>query len=665
LGGKWFRLAGTFPILEHQTMNRKQRRAPGRSGIAASGVAAAGIPDNLATVFAAAVRAHHSGALAEAEHQYRHILMFDPRHAEAQGRLGAVLMAQGKTSEAITQLERATALDPDLFEAFGNLAQAYLATGQDVKAVQAAYRALELRETPLGKALFARCARNAVFRSDKDSRARRLMLRALLENWAPPRTLTRAFLSLIKLGGGINDCIARANTAWPTRLPATELLDVPGMVELLGDQLLRGLLEREPITEIGLERLLTNVRSAMLTLCRTSTGELNESLLEFFCAVARQCFLNEYIYPLTEGEAAQATELKVALGDKINAGDPVPAHWIMTVGAYFPLHAVSNAWSLRNQSWPQCVEALILQQITEPAEEHQIAAVLPALTAINDEVSEAVRQQYEENPYPRWFITVAPEKTPGRDDRRGPVPDILIAGCGTGLSLVEISRASVAARVLAIDLSRASLSYAKRMAQKLGLDNVEFAQADVLQLGSVGREFDFIDASGILHHLVDPWHGWRVLLSLLRSGGTMNIGLYSDLARRNVAAARDLIAQRGYRPIPQDISLCRQDIIASDDGLLKSLTGSQDFYTTSECRDLLFHVQELRITLPQIKAFLAANDLHFAGFNLEPAILQKFSMRFPGRGLGDLDCWHTFETEAPETFRGMYQFQVRKSAPRF
>ena len=198
------------------------------------------------------------------------------------------------------------------------------------------------------------------------------------------------------------------------------------------------------------------------------------------------------------------------------------------------------------------------------------------------------------------------------------------------------------------------------MAQKLGLDNVEFAQADILQLGSVGREFDFIDASGILHHLADPWHGWRVLLSLLRPGGTMNIGLYSDLARRNVAAARDLIAQRGYRPIPQDIRLCRQDIIASDDALLKSLTGSQDFYTTSECRDLLFHVQELRITLPQIKAFLAANDLHFGGFNLESAILQKFTAALSRARAHDLDCWDAFEAEAPETFRGMYQFRVRK-----
>ncbi len=139
----------------------------------------------------------------------------------------------------------------------------------------------------------------------------------------------------------------------------------------------------------------------------------------------------------------------------------------------------------------------------------------------------------------------------------------------------------------------------------------------------------------------------------------MHVGLYSDLARRNVVAARDLIAQRGYRPTPDDIRRCRQDIIGSDGALLKTLTGAHDFYTTSECRDLLFHVQEIRITLPQIKSFLAAENLYFGGFSLEAAILQKFAARFPGR-LGDLDCWHAFETEAPNTFRGMYLFQVRK-----
>jgi hypothetical protein len=97
--------------------------------------------------------------------------------------------------------------------------------------------------------------------------------------------------------------------------------------------------------------------------------------------------------------------------------------------------------------------------------------------------------------------------------------------------------------------------------------------------------------------------------------------------------------------------------------LLNALTLWSDFFTISECRDLLFHVEEHRMTLPQIKSFLAANDAQFAGFQLDPARLQAFRARYPEpAALTDLDRWHAFEIAAPDTFAGMYQFAVRKPA---
>ena len=69
------------------------------------------------------------------------------------------------------------------------------------------------------------------------------------------------------------------------------------------------------------------------------------------------------------------------------------------------------------------------------------------------------------------------------------------------------------------------------------------------------------------------------------------------------------------------------------------------------------------MTLPEIKAFLAANDVQFAGFVLAPATLHKFAMRFPERAaMTDLDRWHAFESEAPDTFASMYLFAVHKPA---
>ena len=130
-----------------------------------------------------------------------------------------------------------------------------------------------------------------------------------------------------------------------------------------------------------------------------------------------------------------------------------------------------------------------------------------------------VRQQYEENPYPRWtqLDSEAQQAVPFGQQPEKAI-DALIAGCGTGLFTVQFARQTPSSRILAIDLSVASLRYAKRMAEKLGLTNVEFGQADILKLDSLGRQFDFIDTSGVLHHLADPWSGWRILLSLLRPG---------------------------------------------------------------------------------------------------------------------------------------------------
>jgi len=143
----------------------------------------------------------------------------------------------------------------------------------------------------------------------------------------------------------------------------------------------------------------------------------------------------------------------------------------------------------------------------------------------------------------------------------------------------------------------------------------------------------------------------------------MLVGLYSELARQGIVAARRLIADRGYRPIPQDIRACREEVMAADDGsLLKSVIQWNDFFAMNECRDLIFNVQEHHITLREIKLFLAAAGVEFGGFMLDAPTVQRFATRFPEpAAMTDLDCWQAFETQTPSTFAAMYQFWVHKS----
>src|SRR6185295_12197225 len=151
------------------------------------------------------------------------------------------------------------------------------------------------------------------------------------------------------------------------------------------------------------------------------------------------------------------------------------------------------------------------------------------------------------------------------------------------------------------------------------------------------------DSAGVLHHMRDWSEGWSALIPLLRPGGFMHIGLYSALARAEINVARAFIAERGYGDGADDIRRCRQELLGFEEGSpLKTVTRYADFFTTSECRDLLFHVQEQQLTIPQIADFLRGHGLTFIGFT-NPCV-QDYRQRFPNDpAMTNLDQWHTFE----------------------
>jgi SAM-dependent methyltransferase len=457
-------------------------------------------------------------------------------------------------------------------------------------------------------------------------------------------------------------------------------------------RLLRCLMETASVGDIELERLLTAVRFGLLEIAGAAADAsvadakpvdgtlfdgmaLDQDMLGFCCALARQCFLNEQVFARTDEESDRAERLRDRVIAALKAGAAVPEFLLAVVAAYFPLHSLSGADALLERPWSDAVAGVVRQQVREPAEERQLRASMPALTAVAGEVSEQVRQQYEENPYPRWVKAEPPGPPLAFDQylrRRLPAAafqplgksrfDILIAGCGTGQHAIETAQRFAGADVLAIDLSLASLAYAKRKTRELEHANIDYAQADILQLGSLERRFDLIESSGVLHHLADPLAGWRVLLSLLRPRGFMTIGLYSEIARADIVMTRAFIAEQGYQPTAADIRRCRQDLLAAGEKF-RNVTASGDFFNTSGCRDLLFHVQEHRLTIPQIADFIATNGLAFVGFDLDHFTLQRYRMRFPhDRAMTDLASWDAFEREHPATFSGMYQFWVQKAS---
>ncbi|MDB5740296.1 MAG: Methyltransferase type 12, partial [Alphaproteobacteria bacterium] len=163
------------------------------------------------------------------------------------------------------------------------------------------------------------------------------------------------------------------------------------------------------------------------------------------------------------------------------------------------------------------------------------------------------------------------------------------------------------------------------------------------------------------HHLADPFAGWQVLLSLLKPGGVMRIGLYSPVARRELGAARAELKAQGFAPTPDGVRAGRRHLMQMPG--FGEVVQRPDFFSISSCRDLLFHAQETLLPLADIAAFTRENGLTVLGVDLDAPVLLAYRKRFPRDAAAtDLDNWAAFEADNPSTFDGMVQFWVQKSS---
>jgi SAM-dependent methyltransferase len=482
--------------------------------------------------------------------------------------------------------------------------------------------------------------------------------------WAQFGELIRFFGFLHPLDPQLRALLARAlehpavdpgNLVRP--ITSAALSRPPG--EVFAEPLLLRLLEDAIVRDAQLEALIGAERRRALQGASVP--------LDVLIAIAHQCFNTEYVLDESEPETAALTELGARLAQSEDYA---------LYAAYRPLHTLPDAGRVAAELARTPLASLARRQFVEPLAEQRIAQDIPSLGDTAGAVSAAVRAQYEENPYPRWLrmqtrFDAAPladiirELFPDIEVKRGPAR-ILLAGCGTGQNAIATARRFADSSVLAVDLSLASLAYAKRKTLELGVPNIAYRHADLLALGSLGERFHLVEASGVLHHLEDPLAGWRVLAGLAEPGGFMRIGLYSERGRRHMVHGRQFIAQRGFDATPAGIRACRAAIrAATQDELLARIARNEDFYSLSGCRDMLFHVQEKRFSLPEVAAMIDALGLRFLGFEFPDSgiTVSRYRARFPADALmRNLDNWHRYEQDNPDCFARMYQFWVRKTA---
>lgn len=408
--------------------------------------------------------------------------------------------------------------------------------------------------------------------------------------------------------------------------PAIQLLKHKQLAQ--SDPLLLELMRNCVLPDESIEKYLTNLRrEALLHYDRLS---LEPAFLD---AMATQCSINEYVFFVSDLE-----------NETIHLA-PQKAHRVLN--CYQASHKDTDLESDKT---------------------------IPCVSFIHNSVSQKVRLQYEEHPYPTWLRVDRVEALslerllnymfPFLEKKASKNPKILVAGCGTGKQAVEAALRYKDCQVTAVDLSLTALSYAKKKANETGLSNIQFMQGDILELEGLGKTFDVIECSGVLHHMEQPVDGLKSLIHLLDKNGVMFLGLYSELARRNVALARAFVKRNDYASTVEGIRGCRQAIFdLPPDDPIRSVVNWADFYTMSSCRDLLFHVHEVNFNLLEVKKILELLNLNFLGFDLpKDSIKSQYLVKFPKDiHLRSLENWHEFEMEHPDTFSMMYQFWVSLS----
>ena len=519
---------------------------------------------------------------------------------------------------------------------------------------------------------FTECASQARLTHPLDPRARDVMAQALEHPSTRPLALAGPILSLVQ---------SRPAALAVENIPDAAL-DVDGnpgdsarmreyLSDLFGEPLLLRLLQLTVVPDASLERWIRLARKLAL---REALEQAGPGLpLTALAAIAQQCFATEYVYAPASWEPDAMEKLVQSIESALAGGIRIPLHQIATAACYRPLHELKGAERLGGILQGTLLQDLHGGQVLAPEEERRLRATIAADAGSGDNaVSAAVGSLYETHPYPRWLKAV---RTPAagalRDHLRGLIPhslpladdatpSILVAGCGTGLQSIETAQRYPDARVLAIDLSATSLAYAMRKTRELGLGNVEYRQCDILELASLPDRFDYIESIGVLHHMEDPLRGWRSLAGLLKPVGIMRIGLYSEIARRELDPYIALVADRNLSPDLEGIRRCRE-VVRETFGASHLLAASPDFYCASGCRDMLFHVMEHRYTLPQIGAMAAQLNLEFLGLHLPGIeIADRYLAAFPDDpGMRNLDNWHRFETANPWLFRGLCRFWVQ------
>jgi SAM-dependent methyltransferase len=240
--------------------------------------------------------------------------------------------------------------------------------------------------------------------------------------------------------------------------------------------------------------------------------------------------------------------------------------------------------------------------------------------------SEEVRDFYERMPYPAPLANLDGHRDLYKDHNRRRAEfhlmwpaeqpranqEILVAGCGTSQAARYALR-EPDARITAIDISDASLRYTRELQRKYSLENLELHQLPVERVGELGRSFDMVVCTGVLHHLPDPDHGLRALRDVLRPSGAMRLMVYARHGRVGIYMIQEYCRLLEIRASETDLRGLDAALksLPKDHPISALLRRSKDFWRPEAMADALLHPQDRAYSVPELYAWLDRCGMSF------------------------------------------------------
>lgn len=226
-----------------------------------------------------------------------------------------------------------------------------------------------------------------------------------------------------------------------------------------------------------------------------------------------------------------------------------------------------------------------------------------------------IAEQYENWPYPNisyfarvpkeqlWQINYSWVASKCGQPSQVPRPDIWIAGCGTFQPYV-FSQANPSAKILATDISRASLEIAKKRCHLHRNKNIHFQQLDLAKTEEFPQQkFDFIECYGVLMCLPDPASTLKALAARLKPSGVLRVMGYPHYGRQRIFQIQRLAKLLGFTHSDQAAPLRLLEIMK---GLPKD----------HPLRYAFFSYGDSRTEEGIVDAFLHAGDRSFTGIEI-------------------------------------------------